>query len=257
MILDQIVTLRREDLAAAKSSVSLDELRHRPLFAEPRRGFAAALQRRAPAVIAEVKKASPSKGLIRADFDPVAIARAYEAGGAAAISVLTEERHFQGKLDYLAEIRAAVSLPLLRKDFLFDPYQVTEARAWGADAILLIVASLDDAALRELLTAAADHGLDTLVEVHTREELERAVAAGAMLIGVNNRDLGTFVTTLKTAERLRPLMPPGTTAVAESGIDAPADVTRLRRAGYECFLIGESLMRAADPETKLRELVAG
>lgn len=256
MILDEIVRARRADVAEAKRAVPAEELRRRPLFAEPRRGFAAALRGRAPAVIAEVKKASPSKGLIRDDFDPVAIARACESGGAAAISVLTEERHFQGKLEHLAAIRAAVAVPLLRKDFLFDPYQVVEARAWGADAILLIVASLDDGLLRELLAEAAGHELDALVEVHTRAELDRAAAAGATLVGVNNRDLHTFVTTLATAEQLRSHIPAGATAVAESGIDTPADIARLRRAGYDCFLIGESLMRAPDPGAKLRELTA-
>jgi indole-3-glycerol phosphate synthase len=208
-------------------------------------------------VIAEVKKASPSKGVIRADFDPVAIARRYAACGAAAISVLTEERYFQGSPGHLEAIRAAVDVPLLRKDFIVDPYQVEESRAWGADALLLIVAALDDAALRELHAAALELGLDVLVEAHTADEVDRAAAAGATLIGINNRDLRTFVTTLETAERLSERLPAGALGVAESGIETPADVARLRRAGYEVFLVGESLMRQPDPGAALQALLAG
>ena len=257
MILDDIIAARRTDLASARRAVPLSALRERPLWAARRRGFAAALRARHPAVIAEVKKASPSKGVIRADFDPVAIARQYAAGGAAALSVLTEERYFQGSLAYLEAIRAAVELPLLRKDFIFDPYQVAEARAWGADAILLIVAALDDGALGELHAAALEEGLDVLVEAHDADELARAAALGATLVGINNRDLRTFVTTLETAERLRPGIPAGAVAVAESGIETPADVARLRAAGYEVFLIGESLMRQADPGVALCALLDG
>ncbi len=254
MILDDIVAARRVDLAQAKQSVSLAALEQRPLYATARRPFAAAL-RQGRAIIAEVKKASPSRGVIRADFDPVALARAYAAGGAAAISVLTEERFFQGHLEYLAAIRAAVSVPLLRKDFLIDVYQVAEARAWGADAVLLIVAILSDGQLRELLAAAKERGLDTLVEAHTATEVERAVAAGAEVIGINSRDLQTFVTTLETAERLRPLVPAAAVAVAESGIDSAADIARLETAGFHAFLVGESLMRARDPGAQLRALL--
>jgi indole-3-glycerol phosphate synthase len=256
MILDEIVTARRADVARAKRERPAAVLEALPRFAEPRRGFAAALRACRLAVIAEIKKASPSKGLIRADFDPVAIARAYAASGAAAISVLTEERYFQGSPGYLESVRAAVVLPLLRKDFIFDPYQLIEARAWGADAALLIVAMLDDAALAELHGAGSELGLDMLVEAHTAEEAARAAAIGATLIGINNRDLRTFVTSLDTAVRLRPTLPAGALAVAESGIESPADVTRLRDAGYDAFLVGESLMRAPDPGAALRALLA-
>jgi len=256
MILDEIVTARRTDVAQAKRDRPAAVLEALPQFAAPRRAFAAALRTRRPAVIAEIKKASPSKGLIRADFDPIAIARAYAAGGAAAISVLTEERYFQGSARYLEAVRAAVEIPLLRKDFIFDRYQLLEARAWGADAALLIVAMLDDAALAELHRAGRELGLDMLVEAHTAEEARRAVAIGATLIGINNRDLRTFATSLETAERLRSIIPDGALAVAESGIDTPSDVARLRRAGYDAFLVGESLMRASDPGAALRALLA-
>jgi indole-3-glycerol phosphate synthase len=255
MILDRIVAARREDLARAKAEVSLSALERMPVFAGERRGFARRLQVRAPAVIAEVKKASPSRGVIRADFDPVAIARSYAVGGAAALSVLTEERFFQGKLEFLSRIRAAVDLPLLRKDFLFDAYQVVEARAFGADAVLFIVAILDDALLVDLLAAAAATGLDALVEIHSEVEADRALAAGARLIGVNNRDLRTFETTLSTAEHLRPRLPAGILAVAESGIESADDLRRLKRCGYDAFLIGECLMRAPDPGVALRKLI--
>lgn len=255
MILDDILTARRADVAAARRAVPLAVLEARPEWAAPRRGFGAALRAHRPAVIAEVKKASPSRGAIRADFDPVAIACRYAACGAAAISVLTEERFFQGSPGHLQAIRAAVELPLLRKDFVVDDYQLAEARAWGADAALLIVAALDDGALAALHAAGRALGLDMLVEAHDAREVERAVAAGAELIGINNRDLRTFVTTLETAERLRPLIPAGAVAVAESGIERAADIARLRAAGYEAFLVGESLMREPDPGAALRALL--
>jgi len=251
MILDDIVAARRVDVAQARRDRPLAALRAAPLWSVPRRGFAAALARQPPAIIAEVKKASPSKGVIRADFDPVAIACRYAACGAAAISVLTEPRFFQGDGTHLESIRAAVEVPLLRKDFLFDAYQVAEARAWGADAVLLIVAMLDDTALGALLAAAHEAGLDALVEAHTAPEVDRAVAAGATLIGVNNRDLQTFVTTLETAERLRRHIPAGVLAVAESGIETGAHVARMAAAGYDAVLVGESLMRAPDPGAAL------
>lgn len=257
MILDEIVAARRESLAQAKARIQLSDLERRPQYREPRRDFAARIASAHPAIIAEVKKASPSRGVIRSDFDPVAIARAYAAAGAAAVSVLTEERFFQGRLEYLESIRAHITLPLLRKDFLIDSYQIVEARAWGADAVLLIVAILDDAQLGDLLAAARQLGLDALVEVHTAPELERALRAGSTLVGINNRDLHTFVTSLATAERLRPLVPPDVTVVAESGIDSAADIARLRAAGFEAFLIGESLMRAPDPGAQLRALLRG
>jgi len=254
MILDDIVTARRADVASARRAQPLAALRDGPLWAAPRRDFAAALRGGRPAVIAEVKKASPSKGVIRADFDPPAIARRYAAGGAAAISVLTEERFFQGHARDLQAIRGVVTLPLLRKDFLFDPYQVAEARAWGADAALLIVAMLEDAALAELLAAVREAGLAALVEAHTAGEVDRAVAAGATLIGVNNRDLHTFATRLETAEELRPRIPAGIVSVAESGIETAADAARMAAVGYDAVLVGESLMRAPDPGAALEAL---
>jgi len=256
MILDDIVRYRREDVARVRRAVPQGELEHYPAYSASRRDFAARLEQTDLGVIAEVKKASPSKGLIREDFDPVGIARTYEKNGAAAISVLTEERFFQGHREHLEAIRQAVDLPILRKDFLIDSYQIVEARAWGADAVLLIVAILEDALLREMLDAAEACGLDVLVETHDESELERAADAGATIIGINNRDLRTFVTTLATAERLRPLVPAGAIAVAESGIHSRADIVRLRDAGFTSFLVGESLMRAPDPGEKLRELLS-
>jgi len=257
MILDEIVRDKRVDVELSKARISLQDLQARPLYKAARRPFRAALAARARAVIAEVKKASPSKGVICEPFDPVAIARSYAAGGAVAISVLTEERYFQGHLDYLAAIHAAVSLPLLRKDFLFDPYQLYEARAYGADAVLLIAAGevLSDALLRELVQLAEALEMSALVEIHDRDELQRALRCGARLLGINNRDLRTFHTTLATTEALAPLVPPQVLVVAESGIETPNDIERLERAGVGAFLIGETLMRAADPGRKLAELL--
>lgn len=256
MILDDIVRDKRADLPVRMQQNPIAALEARPLFQEPRRGFAAALQAAPRAIIAEIKKASPSKGVIRADFDPVVIGRRYAECGAAAISVLTEERYFLGSLEYLASVRAATHLPLLRKDFLFDPYQIYEARAYGADAILLIVAMLDDQQLVTLQGQARELGLDVLVEVHDVGELQRALKAQATLVGINNRDLRTFHTSLETTERLVQDMPPTVLVVAESGIDSLADIDRLERTGVHCFLIGESLMRSADPGAKLEQLLA-
>jgi indole-3-glycerol phosphate synthase len=255
MILDDIVRDKRADVEAVKRRMPVEQLRERPIFLEGRRPFREALAAPARAIIAEVKKASPSKGVIRADFDPLAIASLYEANGAAAMSVLTEERYFQGHLDYLAAIRTRVRAPLLRKDFIFDPYQLYEARAYGADAALLIVAILGDAQLSELLWLTEELNLAALVEVHTREELARAVRVGAGIIGINNRDLRTFRTTLDTSEQLAREVPPGTIVIAESGIESTADIARLERAGVHAFLIGETLMSAPDPGAKLRELL--
>ena len=252
MILDEIVATKREEVAGHKRQRPLAGLRGHLFFDEPRRGFAKALAREGRAIIAEVKKASPSRGVIRADFDPVAIARAYEAGGARALSVLTDAPYFQGSLAYLAEIRRAVALPLLRKDFTIDEYQIHEARAFGADAVLLIAAILDDAQLRHFQAVSRELGLDALVEVHTREELDRALAAGATLVGVNNRDLRTFVTRLEVTEELAPHVPDGVTLVAESGFRTRDELERLERAGARAFLIGESLMAAPDPGEALR-----
>ena len=255
MILDEIVRHRRVDVERARLTTPTSALRQESVYHQARRGFLAALQRPGRHVIAEVKKASPSKGVIRADFDPVAIAREYASGGASAISVLTEERHFQGSGAYLTAIREAVPLPLLHKDFVFDPYQITEARALGADAVLLILAMLEDVLFRELLQEATETGLDALVEVHDEEELERALAAKAPLVGVNNRNLRTFETSLAVTERLAALAGSGAMLVGESGIETAADIARLEQCGVRRFLIGETLMRAAHPGVKLRELL--
>jgi indole-3-glycerol phosphate synthase len=223
----------------------------------PARGFVEHLKARAsqgPAVIAEIKKASPSAGLIREDFDPASIAGRYARAGAACLSVLTDEVYFQGSDRYLAQAREACMLPVLRKDFTIDPWQVYESRALGADCILLIVAALEPEPLQELHALACDIGLDVLVEVHDENELEQALACDADLIGVNNRDLHRFTTDLGTSERLRPLIPKEKIMVTESGIRSPADVERLRQAGIDAFLVGEAFMRADDPGAALREL---
>ncbi|MCX8073245.1 MAG: indole-3-glycerol phosphate synthase TrpC [Candidatus Binatia bacterium] len=257
MILDRILEAKRAELADTKQRVPLAELTQVALYHEPRRDFVGALQRQR-AIIAEVKQASPSRGVMRQDFNPVGLARAYEAGGAAAISVLTETQFFLGHLQHLQAIRRAVRLPLLRKDFLFDPYQLHEARAYGADAVLLIVRALATDLLRELIEGATALGLAALVEVHGEGELEVALAAGARLIGVNNRDLGTFVTSLGVTERVaaRVRHQDGLILVAESGIDSRDDIERLERAGVHAFLIGEALVRANDPAAKLAALLA-
>ena len=255
MIIDDIVRDKRADLQRAKAAVPLADLQQRALFRMPRRPLRVALEARHRAIIAEVKKASPSKGVIRADFDPLWIASRYAESGAAAISVLTEERYFQGSLEYLAAIRQQVSVPLLRKDFLFDPYQLYEARAFGADAVLLIVAILSDTLLQELLWLAEELNLSPLVEIHDRAELERAVRGGARLLGINNRDLRTFHTTLATTEELLPSVPPATLVVVESGIETTRDIERLERLGVGAFLIGEAFMRAADPGARLADFL--
>jgi indole-3-glycerol phosphate synthase len=233
----------------------VEALRDRPLFHAERRGFARGLVGSRRRIIAEVKKASPSKGLIRADFDPVAIARDYAAHGASAISVLTEERFFQGSLDDLAEIRGAVQAPLLRKDFTLDPYQLIEAKSYGADAVLLIAAMLEGSLMRELGAQARALGLDVLVEVHTERELAAAHDAGAQVIGINNRDLKTFTVDLAVTERLAPLLPPGIPAICESGIDSLEQIRRVEKCGIHIFLIGEALMRVPAPGEKLKELL--
>jgi indole-3-glycerol phosphate synthase len=230
-------------------------LRERPLFQTPTRGFVKSMAGNSRRIIAEIKRASPSKGLIRVDWDPVAIAKDYANHGASAISVLTEERFFQGRLLYLEQIRSAVDIPLLRKDFIIDSYQLTEARSYGADAVLLIAALLDPSRLKELREQATALSLDSLVEVHTEEELNAAVKSGAQLLGINNRDLKTFEVNLATTERLAPLVPAGMPAACESGIDSVEQIRRVEKLGIHLFLIGESLMRAAQPGKKLRELL--
>jgi indole-3-glycerol phosphate synthase len=256
-ILDRIVQATRVRVAEAKRGADLGLLEARAREHAPR-GFRRALERNGRdgiAVIAELKKASPSKGLIRAEFDPPALAGELEAGGATALSVLTDEEFFQGSLANLRQASAAVGVPCLRKDFIVDEFQVLEARAHAADAVLLIVAALTPEELKRFLGAAQTHGLDVLCEVHDAAELERALAAGCDLVGVNTRDLRTFQVDLDTAFRLAEKFPAGVVRVAESGIQGGDDVRRLRAAGYDAFLVGESLMRSARPGDALRELL--
>jgi len=255
--LQRIAAYKREEVAARKAKTSTAALEAAARSADPPRGFARALAS-APglALIAEVKKASPSKGLIRADFDPPALARAYAHGGATCLSVLTDGPSFQGADSYLVAARAAVSLPVLRKEFLVDPWQVAEARALGADAILVILAMIDDALAAELMAEAKAYGMDALVEVHDAAELARAAALDATLIGVNNRDLRTFIVDLAVTERLAPAAPAGALLVAESGIFTPKDAQRLAAAGAKAMLVGESLMRQPDVTAATRALLA-
>lgn len=292
-VLDDIVSWNRVELARRRERVPLPELEARAAREPAPRDFAGALRPNPPApfpageggersaplppraegprqgrrgvggsgpsprLIAEAKKASPSKGLLAANFDPARLAREYAAGGAAAISVLTEPHFFQGDPAYLAMAKRAAPLPALRKDFLFDPYQVVEARALGADAVLLIVAILDGGLLGEMLALAGSLGMAALVEVHDAAEVDRALAAGARIVGVNNRDLRTFEVDLETTRRLRALLPPECLVVSESGIHSRADVARLREWGVHAMLVGESLVRAGDVAAKVRELLAG
>ncbi len=256
--LAEICATKREEVAARQALATLDDLDRAAQSSTPPRGFGAALEAKAAegfGLIAEIKKASPSKGLIRADFRPAEHAVAYQQGGAACLSVLTDAPYFQGHEDYLMDARAACDLPVLRKDFMIDPWQVAEARAIGADAILIIVAALDDAEMGEIEAAALERGMDVLVEVHDEAEMARAARLRSRLIGVNNRDLRTFRTDLATTERLAPLAPGGTLLVAESGIDRHADLERLARSATRCFLVGESLMRQVDVAAATRELL--
>ncbi len=258
-ILDEIAAYKRDEIAAAKSRVPQAEIDKRARAADAPRGFLAALKKARSAgrygLIAEIKKASPSKGLIRAHFDPPRLARAYEEGGAACLSVLTDTPSFQGSPDYLVQARAATKLPVLRKDFMLEPYQAAEARAWGADCILIIMAMVDDATARTLLDSARSWNMDALVEVHDEAELGRALALGADMIGINNRDLKTFVTDLNVTLRLAPRIPKGILVVAESGLGQPEDLKQLADAGVSTFLIGESLMREADVAAATARLI--
>ncbi|MFS4438998.1 indole-3-glycerol phosphate synthase TrpC [Paracoccaceae bacterium GXU_MW_L88] len=259
-ILQKIRDYKLEEVAAAKAELPEEQLREAALAAPAPRGFREALMTASKAggygLIAEIKKASPSKGLIREDFDPASLAEAYKEGGATCLSVLTDAPSFQGAPEFLREARAAVDLPILRKDFMYDPYQVAEARAWGADAILLILASLSDDEARALIDAAKEMQLDCLFEVHTLDEMHRAEKLGADMIGINNRDLNSFETDIRVTKKLAGELPADTIAISESGLSTRRDLTQLAKWGIRCFLIGESLMRQDDVARATEQLLA-
>lgn len=258
-VLARICADKRDLVARRRREHPLGEVEMMARTATLPRGFADALRRasaeRSYGLIAEIKRASPSKGLIRADFDPPALARAYAMGGATCLSVLTDGRYFQGDDTYLTAARATVELPVLRKDFLLDPYQIVEARALGSDAVLVILAAVDDGCARELIATAAELGMSSLVEVHDEQEMQRAIALGAELIGINNRNLATLRIDLATTERLAPMAPSDRLLISESGLYSPGDLQRMARVGVRCFLIGESLMRQPDVEAATRALL--
>ncbi|MGI9523447.1 MAG: indole-3-glycerol phosphate synthase TrpC [Hyphomicrobiaceae bacterium] len=260
-ILDQITTYKRDEVASQKAQTTLSAMEELARAAEPVRPFAGALEQRRTygrfALIAEIKRASPSKGLIREDFDPPQLAQSYQLGGAACLSVLTDGPSFQGAPEYLASARNVTDLPTLRKDFMIDTYQVPQARSWGADCILIILAQVDDACAQDLAAAAQSWKMDAIVEVHDEVELARALELDCRLIGINNRDLRTFETTLETTERLAARVPEDRIVISESGISCHADLNRLERAGVGAFLVGESLMRHPDVATATRQLLEG